>query len=413
MGVTIHYRGKLRDLALVEELEDRLVDLMLELGGFARIWRSESSVDPRRVVRGAILDLAPGVESASLLLSPEGWLIPLDRIEDAEEGRLREAPWVFVKTQFGPIESHTVLVRILDELRNRFFPELEVRDEAEYWETRDLSRLKTHRDVIARGLRALESELRASWLSDEASEDPDIVAARIARLAERVHRGFNTPSEHPPVTLTPDELGDLDRDGTEEEWDAIARDQQRKLAWIERARNENRGAGMDDVDALEAAMRVAGVADLPGEVTDDTAADEGNDFETAGWESGSADLAWIASRPEKHPLVERVTDLGMRLLELSSKRGVREGTPLDAASRAVCELMGGTVQAMADPLGAHGHRLVQLKRALRGAAYVHGDIFAAAAAGELAPDRARVFHAELESIARELQEALRSARENR
>ncbi len=245
-----------------------------------------------------------------------------------------------MKTQFGTLESHTVLVRILDELRNRFFPALDVRDEAEYWETCDLSRLRAHRDLIARGLRAVESELRASWLSDEEREDPDIVAARVACLAERVHRAFTMPSEHSPVTLTPDELGNLDRDGTEEEWDAIARDQQRKLAWIERARNENRGAGMHDVDALEEAMRVAGIEDLPGEAPGDTAVDEEDDFETTGWEPGTADPAWIGSHPEKHPLVDRATDFGMRLLELSSKLGVREGTPLDAASRAVCELMG-------------------------------------------------------------------------
>ena len=41
MGVTIFYRGSLSDLSRVEDFEDRVLDLALELGGEARIWRSD------------------------------------------------------------------------------------------------------------------------------------------------------------------------------------------------------------------------------------------------------------------------------------------------------------------------------------------------------------------------------------
>ena len=75
MGVTIHYRGSFKDLDCVEDFEDRVLDLVLDLGGHARIWRSSDSGDSDRVVRGLIVDLAPGQESTSLLISPEGWLI--------------------------------------------------------------------------------------------------------------------------------------------------------------------------------------------------------------------------------------------------------------------------------------------------------------------------------------------------
>ena len=95
MGVTIAYRGRLADLTRIEDFEDRLVDFALEIGGMARIWRSWADDNPERMVRGVILDLAPGQESTSLLLSPEGWLIGLTDIQDAEEGRLKEPPWCF------------------------------------------------------------------------------------------------------------------------------------------------------------------------------------------------------------------------------------------------------------------------------------------------------------------------------
>ena len=51
------------------------------------------------MVRGVILDLAPGQESTSLLVSPEGWLIGLTEIKDAEDGQLPERPWCF--TNYG------------------------------------------------------------------------------------------------------------------------------------------------------------------------------------------------------------------------------------------------------------------------------------------------------------------------
>src|SRR5438105_6218681 len=87
MGITIAYRGRLADLTRIEDFEDRLLDLALELGGQAQIWRSHAEKDPQRMVRGIILTLAPGQESTSLLLAPEGWLISLTDIQDAELGR--------------------------------------------------------------------------------------------------------------------------------------------------------------------------------------------------------------------------------------------------------------------------------------------------------------------------------------
>src|SRR5262249_19907537 len=133
MGITVAYRGRLADLTRVEDFEDRLVDLALDVGGLARVWRSYADDDRLRVVRGVILNLAPGQEPASMLLSPEGWLIGLVDIEDAENGRLAEPPWCFTKTQFGTLEGHVALVEMLAALRREFLPDLEVSDEGGYY----------------------------------------------------------------------------------------------------------------------------------------------------------------------------------------------------------------------------------------------------------------------------------------
>jgi hypothetical protein len=150
MGVTISYRGSLADIGRVEDFEDRVLDLALEVGGHARVWRSVNDDDPRRVVRGVMLDLYPGQETTSLLISPEGWLINLFEIEDAEKGRLAEPPWCFVKTQFGPVEGHVALVEMLTALQREFFPNLEVSDEGGYW-----------------GIREPDEDASDDWLGDD------------------------------------------------------------------------------------------------------------------------------------------------------------------------------------------------------------------------------------------------------
>ena len=167
MGVTISYRGSLADIERVEDFEDRVLDLALEIGGQARVWRSVHDDDPRRVVRGIMLDLYPGQETTSLLISPEGWLINLFEMEDAEKGRIAEPPWCFVKTQFGSVEGHAALVEMLAALKREFFPDLEVNDEGGYWETRDLAALRHKMEYVQSAIDGLGDALRRQGLTAE------------------------------------------------------------------------------------------------------------------------------------------------------------------------------------------------------------------------------------------------------
>src|SRR5439155_4825679 len=138
--------------------------------------------DPQRVVRGIILNLAPGQESISVLLSPEGWLISLSDVHDAEFGRLTEPPWCFIKTQFDPVEGHVALVEMLAALRREFVPDLEVSDESGYWETRDLAELVRRRSLMREAIDGITEGLRRHGLSPEAAEDPEILLRRIERI---------------------------------------------------------------------------------------------------------------------------------------------------------------------------------------------------------------------------------------
>ena len=256
MGVTIAYRGLLPDLTRIEDFEDRLFDFALEMGGMARIWRTWADDNPDRMVRGIILDLAPGQESTSLLISPEGWLIGLTEIEDAENGRLNEPPWCFVKTQFGPIEGHVALVEMFAALKREFLPDLEVSDEGGYWETRDLAELTRRHSFLKAAIDGLAEGLSRYGLSHEAAEDPEILLRHVERVAAQVQRTLRRPAEHPPVEFEEGDFeGAVSPEVIEKQWDELFKQNRRQQERLQRAIEELRSRGVDDETALRDALR--------------------------------------------------------------------------------------------------------------------------------------------------------------
>ncbi len=228
MGITVHYRGALADLDRIVDFEDRVLDLALDLGGQAKIWRSKAKQDPRRMVRGVLLNLCPGQETTSLLISPEGWLVSLFDIEDAEQGKLDGPPDCFVKTQFGTIEGHVALIEMLTLLKREFLSDLEVTDEGEYWETRNLDTLVAKFKQIEAAMNAMTENLEKFGLTDEAAEDPEILLKRVERIANLVHRTLSRPAEHPPVSRGDEDGLDAKTAESESDCDASFKENRRR-----------------------------------------------------------------------------------------------------------------------------------------------------------------------------------------
>jgi hypothetical protein len=402
MGVTVFYRGRIDDLERIEDFEDRVLDVALEIGSAAQVWRSVSRDDPNRVVRGLIVNLAPGQETTSLLISPEGWLIPLMQIEDAENAPFEEPPWCWVKTQFGPVEGHVALVELLRALKSEFISNLEVNDEGGYWETRDIAALERNIGFVQAAIDGLADALRQDRLSPEAAEDPQILATRIERIARQVHQTLLRPAEHPPVMF---EDGPDGEDGEESDahWDAAFKEQRRKQERLGRALEERLVRGEDHAEAFENVLRDEGIVDLPdaaalGDVDAEPEFDE-PPFDALDVEDEleDDDEPWRESlpeslreddedfdfqRPARHPLQERAFQLLHRLHEIS--KGLdRSRSQLDILHRGAGEMMGGLAQALGDhpaePIDGWGR--VQLRRALRGAAFARGALFALRAEG--------------------------------
>jgi hypothetical protein len=440
MGITISYRGAIASLDRVEDFEDRVLDFALELGGQAHIWRTASDKDPSRVVRGVILDLCPGQETTSLLISPEGWLIGLTDIEDAEESKLETMPWCFVKTQFGTLEGHVALVEMFTALKAEFFPGLEVRDEGDYWETRDVDALARKLAFLQAAIRQFRGAIQQHGLTPEAAEDPEILATRLARIAHLVQQTLKRPSEHPPVHW---EDGDspLDHEGRltpEEEarWDASFKENRRMQERVQRAIEKHRSQGAELDEAFDAAMREETSAGLPAEPDEDedhedwrdslpeegpgdALAEEGSaeDDEFSGDEfSGGeftddefSDDGFDAA--DRHPLQQRASDLLLRLHALLPRETESSGS-VGVLMTGACEISGGLAQALglAHDGFAAGLCVVQLKRALRGAAFALGALFPLSADRVIDENAFQELYAALEALQGDIYDELRRCR---
>jgi hypothetical protein len=470
MPLTLSYRGQVADPDRIEDFEDRLVDLALELGGLAQIWRSTAD-DSLRTIRGVLINLFPGQDAVGLLLSPEGFLLGQADVKDAELGKLPKDSWVSVQTHYGPVEGHVALVEMLDALRRHFVPNLEVRDESGYWETRDLAALaKAHAAQAAAAAAA-----PAAGLSREAAEDPEILRSRAERVAEQVRRVLDRPSEHAPVSLgdEDDPEGILpEKEIDEAVWDASFKHNRRRQERLHRALEEHLAKGEEHGEALENAMRDIGLpppTDDLDEGTDESAAegddlpawlddedddlldddawteadldddsdddddddhdvDDGDDDEPKGAEEVD-DVIERAAR-KRHPLLRRAMDLMLRLHNLFKDADDRCEQQIRTLFQGTGDVMGGLAQAMGDygfaEMAAQGDeaapyhgldeierglRIVQLKRALRGAAFARGAMAPLRAAAVLKDNKPlEEAEAELKSIEHEVFQELSRVR---
>jgi hypothetical protein len=90
--------------------------------------------------------------------------------------------WISVKTQFMSAKMHVLIIGLLKYIKEHHIPNLEVRDEGEYWETGDYRNLEEKMRLIGNKLDYLSRELSSDYFGDSGSPSADEIAARIECL---------------------------------------------------------------------------------------------------------------------------------------------------------------------------------------------------------------------------------------
>lgn len=201
MGISIHYRGRINDVAMVITLTDELEDFAQSLGWRTEHWKENLS-KPRTArirheegkinitgnipLQGITLFPHKDCEPLSLTFDRNGYLISVSRTAMVARGKTkRQGVWVSTKTQFAPLETHISIIKLLQHLKKRYIANLEVHDEGGYWESGDVNELKRRFDSINRSLDVLEAALSTVKLDHTKANSPE----EFTQMIERILKG--------------------------------------------------------------------------------------------------------------------------------------------------------------------------------------------------------------------------------
>jgi hypothetical protein len=402
MGVTIHYRGTMDDQRQVETMEDRILDLVFSLGGRATIWRSFSERDSSRVVRGLIVNLEPGQDTLSLLVSPEGHLIPLFQIEDAEKAPFEEPPYCFIKSQFGSLQGHIAIIHLLDALRQQYFSNLEISDEGEYYESRDVRQLSHKISLLRSAIHAMSEGLKEHGLSAEAAEDPNILASRIERIAALVQEKMlaERNDQRGPANRVPnEEWGEPSLEDEVDAMDRLRRHSDLRSERMTRRIAEATASGLSVEAAFELAMEEEGLT-VPTSTPDQRNNSEPCEPWLESLPSHSFNEASELSSRLDHPAVVQAQAFLMQVMNLEQDSS-QTSSFSSTLMRSSLDIVGGLVQATSDEVVDNVHRALtisQLKRALSGHAYARGAICGLRGENRITKDQSQQLHGQLQSL---------------
>ena len=400
--IMVKYQGQIESLKLVEEFEDHVMQTATALGSRAHLWRSSTKYSPGRLVRGLSLHLCPGQEAVSLLLSPEGLLIPEQVADEAIFAPLLQQPWCHVRTHCGGVDGHTALIELLELMKRSWFPDLVVLDVTGYWEHRNPQRL---RQSFLEAEAELHPRYTATtggiWITPETAEDPSVLLRRLDRLAQLV-RAPQAP-QLPQIGTVP-ERSEFARMSLDEAvlWaDYALRQQALHSDRIRRIIEECLAIGMTADEAAATAVRREGrPVELPEpEIESDD--DGGHTLEpfnedAAEWSESSDAVASDHSEDELHeddsasvirkllddgasPLLNAARQLMLEIIPPTSRISNQSGY-MNVLHQGLLELVGALGQDMstcgeqADDHYLLSFSIVHLRRAIKGAAFVTGAI---------------------------------------
>ncbi|MBK8522171.1 MAG: hypothetical protein WAT20_09320 [Ferruginibacter sp.] len=156
MGLSLHYRGQIRDYALIEDLISECADICKSLEWDYHIWNKESSINDDAHIDnsdfiGYTMEDLKGIsilpkecEPVDLAFFPSGKLCSPIKLQfnNAATNDLMVA-YVSTKTQYAGMDIHVAVLKLLEYLKDKYFSFFELSDEGMYWETKDIEVLKS------------------------------------------------------------------------------------------------------------------------------------------------------------------------------------------------------------------------------------------------------------------------------
>ncbi|MBL7814113.1 MAG: hypothetical protein JNL70_03830 [Saprospiraceae bacterium] len=191
MGVTIHYRGKLKSPELIPDIVHEVEEICLSNNWSFRLI-NDPSEGQKVVARGDIfvsesiepefgfdidehLDKLRGItfephkesETVTFLFDTEGVMHSLfpDFFSKAKY------PWSFVKTQYAGVETHIRIINLMRYLKKKYFSKFEIRDEGGYYPYGNEAELQERFDYLNNAMATVHDIFDNMDIDNAASPD--------------------------------------------------------------------------------------------------------------------------------------------------------------------------------------------------------------------------------------------------
>jgi hypothetical protein len=195
MGVSIHYRGRLDNAALLPSLRDEVGDIAHSMGWPSTTLDDDWSVPPNaKLDNGGRIDGNLGLKGIQVIPHPDSEPLVLFFDRDGYlhspmtmlmilDGTLEpEMAWVPMKTQFAGPDTHVWIIGLLKYLKKRYISDLAVSDESEYWDTGDRRKLEENMTLLNGKLQQLSATISSGRMGDLTGLSADEIASRFERL---------------------------------------------------------------------------------------------------------------------------------------------------------------------------------------------------------------------------------------
>ena len=182
MGVTIHYRGRLRRPQDIEAITNELEDISRSAGWDYKLIDVAEPKEGDQPFRGININPHPDSESIKMFFRPDGVLGYPYSYEASDDDPI-QLPWVFTKTQFAGADTHKAICRLFHYLADKWFEVFDVHDESKYYQTGEDTELKRQIRVIDAGIAAIADGLSAVPL-----EKGESLEERLIKILEGVKR---------------------------------------------------------------------------------------------------------------------------------------------------------------------------------------------------------------------------------
>lgn len=174
MGISLHYRGKIKSTKLIAELTNEVEDICKTNNWSYKIFddethrpleKNEELIDaylsedeendlrqPDLGLRGITFRPHERSESVALLFDENGIIRSILSVLFPYIQEDEKYPWSFVKTQFAGAQAHVKVVNLLVYLQKKYFKAFKLIDDGGYYPDMDLDALETRMGIIDRAM---------------------------------------------------------------------------------------------------------------------------------------------------------------------------------------------------------------------------------------------------------------------